>query len=168
MCLTLFFAKGSRCLGRNDKWPISTLTCKHEGRDYCLLPSTSWICLWGLMTTTLGLDLEPGISQRLGKVVIHWTSDGHRVGHRLCFFVVFSKAATEVLLNHRITDCVRYNDIMSEGRRKKTNPGYYHTCNLENTSVITPTSEYKLFCLWKKSLHGRTHLSRVCFNHYAS
>lgn len=118
MCLTLFFAKGSRCLGRNDKWPISTLTCKHEGSDYCLLPSTSWICLWGLMTTTLGLDLEPGISQCLGKVVIHWTSDGYRVGHRLCFFVVFSKAATEVLLNHRIADCVRYNDIMSEGRRK--------------------------------------------------
>lgn len=64
------------------------------------------------MTPTLGLDLKPGVSQRLSKVIIHGTCDGHRVGHRLCFFVVFSEAAAEVLLNHRVAYCVGYNNKM--------------------------------------------------------
>ena len=51
----------------------------------------------------LGLDLEPGLTQRLGKVVVHRAGDGHRVGHGLRLLVVLAQAAAEVLLDHRVT-----------------------------------------------------------------
>lgn len=70
----------------------------------------SRVGLRGLGTPTLGLDLEPGVSQRLGKVVVHRTGDGHRVGHGLSVLVVFSEAATKVLLDHGIADRVGYSD----------------------------------------------------------
>lgn len=61
------------------------------------------------MTPAPGFDLEPGITQCLGKVVIHRAGDGHRVGHGLRLFVVIPEAAAEVLLNHRVARGVRYN-----------------------------------------------------------
>lgn len=58
--------------------------------------------------TPLILDLQPGLAQRLGEVVVHGACDGHGVGGcRLGLFVVLSKAAAEMLLDHRVTRCVR-------------------------------------------------------------
>lgn len=108
-----------------DAWQemtVSTVCSRMQTRRkwfHCFLPSTSWIWLRGLMTPTLGFDLKPGISQRLSKVIIHWTCDGHRVGHGLRFFVVFPKAAAEVLLNHRIAHCVSWNYILCGKNRPK-------------------------------------------------
>lgn len=65
-------------------------------------PFNLWVILWSLVARTPGLDLKPGIAQCLCKVIIHRTCDRHRVGHSLCFFVVFPKAAAEVLLNDRV------------------------------------------------------------------
>lgn len=62
------------------------------------------------MTSALGFELVPGVPQRLCKVVVHRTCDGHRVGHGLCFFVVLPQAAAEVLLDHGVTRCVCYGD----------------------------------------------------------
>lgn len=70
------------------------------------------------MTPALGLELVPGVPQRLCKVVVHRTCNGHRVGHGLCFFVVFAQAAAEVLLNHGVARRV----CCSDDRGKKTNP----------------------------------------------
>lgn len=56
---------------------------------------------------SLSFDLEPGLSQSLGEVIIHRSGDGHRVGDRLRLFVVFPQTAAEMLLNHRVTCCVR-------------------------------------------------------------
>lgn len=102
------------CTGKFDSWlemtasktPLS-FTNTMEVNVTFSSSSASWIWIWGLMTATLGLELKPGVSQRLCKVVIDGACDGHRVGHRLCFFVVFAQAATEVLLNNRIAYCVR-------------------------------------------------------------
>lgn len=54
------------------------------------------------MSAASGLDLEPGVSQRFGKVVVHRTRDGHRVKGGLGFLVVLAEAAAEVLLDHRV------------------------------------------------------------------
>lgn len=62
------------------------------------------------MTPALRFELEPGVPQRLCKVVIHRACDGHRIGHGLCFFVVFPQAAAEVFLDHGVARCVRYGD----------------------------------------------------------
>lgn len=62
---------------------------------------------------SLGLDLQPGLAQRLGEVVIHRARDGHRVGAagraacarrrgHLRLLVVLAQAAAEVLLDHRV------------------------------------------------------------------
>lgn len=63
----------------------------------------------------LVLDLQPGLTQRLGKVVVHRASDGQRVGgHPLGLLVVLPKAAAEMLLNHRVTGCVSCNNATEE------------------------------------------------------
>lgn len=49
-----------------------------------------------------GFDLEPGVPQRLGEMIIHGTGDGHRVGNRLWFFVVLAEASAEVFFYHRV------------------------------------------------------------------
>lgn len=54
----------------------------------------------------LGLDLQPGLAQGLGKVVVHRACDGHRVGHWLRFLVVLAQAAAEVLLDDGVAGCV--------------------------------------------------------------
>lgn len=59
----------------------------------------------------LVFDLEPGLAQRLGKVVVHRSGDGQRVGgHWLRLLVVLPKAAAEMFLNHRVTGCVSWNN----------------------------------------------------------
>lgn len=50
----------------------------------------------------LGLDLQPGLAQRLGKVVVHRARDGHRVCHGLRLLVVLPQAPAEVLLDHGV------------------------------------------------------------------
>lgn len=67
-----------------DAWQESTLnncpshTRKPEGEVSVVFShSASLVFLWGLTTPTLGLELEPGVSQCLGEVVIHRTCDGH-------------------------------------------------------------------------------------------
>lgn len=66
------------------------------------------------MAPALGLQLEPGVPQRLRKVVVHGPRDGHRVGHGLRFFVVLPQAAAEVFLDHGVALCVHYGGF--EGR----------------------------------------------------
>lgn len=78
---------------------------EQSGRS--LLPA-SRVGFGGMVTPTLGFELEPGVPQRLGKVVIHRTCDGDRVGHGRCFSVVFPQAAAEVFLNHRVARRVGY------------------------------------------------------------
>lgn len=59
----------------------------------------------------LVLDLQPGLPQRLGKVVVHRAGDGQRVGgHWLRLLVVLPKAAAEMLLDHRVTGCVSWKN----------------------------------------------------------
>lgn len=73
------------------------------------------------MTPALGFELVPGVPQRLSEVVVHRACDGHRVGHGLCFFVVFPQAAAEVFLNHGVARRVRCGDKRwGEGRGKQT------------------------------------------------
>lgn len=107
LCCSLL--KGSECLSGSDSEKPSLSYAHNQDATG---QRASWIWLWGLMTPTLGLDLKPGVSQRLSKVIIHGTCDGHRVGHGLCFFVVFSETAAEVLLDHRVAYCVGYNNNM--------------------------------------------------------
>lgn len=111
--------KRKRVLVRKWWWEIFSLVCTHwaSACNVCR-PSASWVRLWGLVTPTLGLDLKPGVSQCLGKVIIHWTCDGHRVGHGLRVLVVFSEAAAKVLLDHGIADCVGYSDMCRKSRVK--------------------------------------------------
>ena len=75
------------------------------------------------MAPALGLELEPGVAQRLCKVVVYRTCDGHRVGQGLCFFVVFAQAAAKVFLDYGVARRVLYGD---ERRRKQTE----HTLNV--------------------------------------
>lgn len=72
------------------------------------------------MTPALGLELVPGVPQCLCKVVVHRTCDGHRVGHRLCFFVVFAQAAAEVFLNHGVACRVCCGDERGKKEETKT------------------------------------------------
>lgn len=54
--------------------------------------------------TPLVFDLQPGLAQRLGKVVVHRARDGYRVGGSgLGLLVVLPEAAAEMLLNHGVT-----------------------------------------------------------------
>lgn len=64
----------------------------------------------GRRGTPLVFDLQPGLAQRLGEVVVHRARDGHRVGGGgLGLLVVLPEAAAEMLLNHRVTGCIGYN-----------------------------------------------------------
>lgn len=57
--------------------------------------------------TPLVFDLQPGLTQRLGEMVVHRARDGHGVGGgRFGLLVVLPKATTEMLLNHRVASCV--------------------------------------------------------------
>lgn len=59
---------------------------------------------WG---TPLVLNLEPGLAQCLGEVVVHRACDGHRVGGGwLRLLVVLPEAAAEMLLDDRVTGCI--------------------------------------------------------------
>lgn len=67
---------------------------------------------WGVGASggaSLSFDLEPGLSQSLGEVIVHRSGDGHRVGDRLRLSVVFPQTAAEMLLNHRVACCICYN-----------------------------------------------------------
>lgn len=57
----------------------------------------------------LGLDLEPGLPQGLGKVVVHRACDGHSVGDGLGLLIVLPQAAAEVLLDHRVDRSIIWN-----------------------------------------------------------
>lgn len=55
----------------------------------------------------LVFNLQPGLAQRLGEVVVHRAGDGHRVGGGgLGLLVVLTQTAAEVLLNHRVAGCI--------------------------------------------------------------
>lgn len=68
---------------------------------------------WG---TALIFDLQPGVAQRLGKVIIHWARDGHRVGgSRFRLLVILPETAAEMLLDDRVADCVSVDSpVVSE------------------------------------------------------
>lgn len=107
-----------------DAWPEMTASKLHSllrgsrERSARSLPSASRVGLGGLVTPALGFELEPGVPQRLCKVVVHRTCDGHRVGHGLCFFVVFPQAAAEVFLDHGVARRVRYGGGGGGGSRQ--------------------------------------------------
>lgn len=66
----------------------------------------------------LVLNLQPGFAQRLGKVVVHRAGDGQRVGgHWLRLLVVLPKAAAEMLLDHRVAGCVRWNNATEKKKK---------------------------------------------------
>lgn len=48
-------------------------------------------------------DLEPGVPKRLGKVIIHRASDGHRVCYWLGLFVILAEAPAKMFFYHRVT-----------------------------------------------------------------
>lgn len=55
----------------------------------------------------LVFDLQPGLAQRLGEVVVHRARDGHRVGGGgLGLLVVLPETAAEMLLDHGVAGCV--------------------------------------------------------------
>lgn len=57
----------------------------------------------GRRGTRLVFDLQPGLAQRLGKVVVHRACDGHGVGGGgLRLLVVLPQAATEMFLDNRV------------------------------------------------------------------
>ena len=65
----------------------------------------------------LVLDLQPGVAQGLGEVVVHRACDGHRVGGgRLWLLVVLAQAAAEVLLDHRVA----WRRVGCAGKKNKT------------------------------------------------
>lgn len=96
-----------------DAWPEGTASKlpsqlrRSRERSGRSLPSASRVGLEGLVAPALGLELQPGVPQRLRKVVVHRTRDGHRVGHGLRFLVVFPQAAAEVFLDHGVARRVR-------------------------------------------------------------
>lgn len=71
---------------------------------------TIWGGIWaaaGRRGTPLVFDLQPGLAQCLGEVVVHRACDGHRVGGGgLRLLVVLPETATEMLLNHWVTGCI--------------------------------------------------------------
>lgn len=96
--------------------PLSDATDK---RSDCVSPLNneggsahlSGVGLWtvGASPWPLGLDLEPGLPQGLGKVVIHRACDGHRVGDGFGLLVVLPQAAAEVLFDHRVDGSVSWD-----------------------------------------------------------
>lgn len=73
----------------------------------------------GRRGTPLVFDLQPGLAQRLGEVVVHRARDGHRVGGGgLGLLVVLPEAAAEMLLNHRVADCIGVDspEVVGEAR----------------------------------------------------
>lgn len=61
----------------------------------------------GRRGTPLVFDLQPGLAQCLGEVVVHRARDGNRVGGGgLGLLVVLPETAAEVLLDHRVAGCV--------------------------------------------------------------
>lgn len=55
----------------------------------------------------LVFNLQPGLAQCLGEVVVHRARDGHWVGGGgLGLLVVLPKTAAEMLFDHRVTGCV--------------------------------------------------------------
>lgn len=98
--------------------------------------------------TPFVFDLQPGFAERLGKVVIHWARDGHRVGGGgLGLLVVFPKAATEMFLNHRVAHCVG----LCKKKRKK---------RVLVTILVKKTT--------KKTKIQRNSQQAICFNVHAS
>lgn len=68
----------------------------------------------GRRGTPLVFDLQPGLAQRLGEVVVHRASDGHRVGGGgLGLLVVLPKAATEMFLDDRVAGRVGWKKSSS-------------------------------------------------------
>lgn len=63
--------------------------------------------VWASRRATLGLDLQPRLTQRLGEVVVHRAGDGHRVCYGLGLLVVLAQTATEMLLDDGVTGGVR-------------------------------------------------------------
>lgn len=102
-----------RLLKEVDAWPEVTASKLHSRS----LPWASRVGLEGLVTPALGLELQPGVPQRLRKVVVHRTRDGHRVGHGLRFLVVFPQAAAEVFLDHGVAHRVRCGGGAGADRR---------------------------------------------------
>ncbi len=71
----------------------------------------------GRRGTPLVFDLQPGLAQCLGEVVVHRACDGHRVGGSgLRLLVVLPETAAEMLLDHRVTGCIGWS---REDRRRK-------------------------------------------------
>jgi len=70
--------------------------------------------------TPLVFNLQPGLAQCLGEVVVHRAGDGHGVGGGgLGLLVVLPKTAAEMLLNHRVTGGVGYRTgRIGEGNRE--------------------------------------------------
>ena len=78
-------------------------------------PAASRVGLGALRAPSLGFDLQPGLPQGFGEVVIHRVGDGHRPGDGLRLLVVLAQAAAEVLLDHRVTDGVDWREGGTEG-----------------------------------------------------
>lgn len=74
--------------------------------DHATVRRGVWAAV-GRRGAPLVFDLQPGLAQGLGKVVVHRACDGHRVGGGgLRLLVVLPETAAEVLLDHWVTGCV--------------------------------------------------------------
>lgn len=69
----------------------------------------------GRRGTPLVFDLQPGLAQRLGEMVVHRACDGHGVGGSgLGLFVVLPEAPTKMFLNNRVAGCIGWKESNSQ------------------------------------------------------
>lgn len=101
----------------------------------------------GRRGTSLVFDLQPGLTQCLGEVVVHRACDGYRVGGGgLRLLVVLPETAAEMLLNHRVTGCIGCN---REDRRKQEKERDFSSHNEKRniSKIHFYNGQWAIYCL---------------------